>query len=232
MLALAACMASASPTLAGNTLDTQWQDQDSIRTAAVEFVEQEMAGTAEVSARAGYVDNRLRLRRCEHDLEAFLPSGRSLDKGTATIGVRCPGPVQWRLFVSVHLEVRSPVVVLTASVRRREVLTAEHVALRERDTAGIRRGYYSQPDEVLGMRLRRNLGPGSILHPGHLETRRLVQRGQRLRLVANGDAVRVSMAGEALENGAKGKRIRVRNLSSGRELEGVVAGEGVVEIRF
>ena len=225
-------MGSASLSFGNSTPDTRWQDHDSIRTAAVEFVKQEMPRTAEVSARAGHVDNRLRLRRCAHDLEAFLPSGRGLDKGTATIGVRCPGPVQWRLFVAVRLEVRSPVVVLTANVRRGEVLTAEHVALRERDTAGIRRGHYNDSDEVLGMRLRRNLGPGSILHPGHLETRRLVQRGQRLRLVAGGDAVRVSMAGEALEDGAKGQRIRVRNLSSGREIEGVVAGGGVVEIRF
>ncbi|WP_406672909.1 flagellar basal body P-ring formation chaperone FlgA [Natronospira sp.] len=50
--------------------------------------------------------------------------------------------------------------------------------------------------------------------------------------MARGESVEVSMAGEALQNGARGQRIRVRNLSSGKELEGVVSGEGTVKIRF
>jgi flagella basal body P-ring formation protein FlgA len=38
------------------------------------------------------------------------------------------------------------------------------------------------------------------------------------------------MLGKALENGSRGQRIRVRNLSSGREISGEVIASGVIQV--
>jgi len=211
---------------------SQWQDHGEIRQIAEEFVQARAGAGSQVVAQAGRIDSRLRLRACGQGLEAWLPAGRQLNGGNTTIGVRCNGPVEWRLFVPVSMEVIAPVVVVREVLQRGAVIGPEHVGLEERETGALRRNFYQSLEEVMGLRLRRNLSPGTVLEPGHLEIRRLIERGQRIRLLAQGEAVSVSMAGKALENGARGQRIRVENLSSGKELEGVVTGEGTVEIRF
>lgn len=217
------------------TADGEWHPHDAIRSAAEGFVTNRMASTGNsghIEARAGRIDQRVRLRRCGSALEGFLPPGRDLSGRQTTVGVRCPGPVQWRIFVSVRLSVISPVVVATGPMQRGVVVSESRVALADRDTGGLQRNYFTDPEQVTGMRLRQNLAPGTVIQPRHLEIDRLVRRGQRLRLVARSETVNVSMAGKALEDGARGQRIRVENLSSGRELEGVVTDEATVEIRF
>ncbi|WP_406672481.1 flagellar basal body P-ring formation chaperone FlgA, partial [Natronospira sp.] len=162
---------------------SDWQDPDSIRDAAEGFVQAQMGDNGQVRARAGNVDQRLRLRRCEQGLETFLPSGRELGGSNTTVGVRCPGPVQWRLFVSVETEVLAPVVVANGVLQRGQVLGPEDISLQERNTGSLRREFFTSPDEVVGMRLRRNLSPGSVIQANHLDIQRLVERGQRVRLL-------------------------------------------------
>jgi len=211
---------------------SEWHDHGDIRQTAETFVQSQAGSSSQVTAQAGRIDSRLRLRHCQDGLEAWLPPGRHLNGGNTTVGVRCHGPVEWRVFVPVSLRVVAPVVVLQDVVQRGEIISPEHVTIEERDTSALRRDYFRSVDEVMGMRLRRNLSPGTVIEPGHLEIRRLIERGQRVRLVASGESVNVSMAGRALQDGAKGQRIKVENLSSGKELEGVVASDGTVEIRF
>lgn len=233
---LAIALALFLPGLAiASAADGEWHPHDAIRSVAEGFVMERMTASGSngrIEARAGRIDQRVRLRRCDNPLEGFLPPGRDLSGTRTTVGVRCPGPVQWRIFVSVRLSVMAPVVVATAPMQRGVVVSESRVSLADRDTGGLQRNYFTDPEQVTGMRLRQNLAPGTVLQPRHLEIDRLVRRGQRLRLVARSESVQVSMAGKALEDGARGQRIRVENLRSGRELEGVVTDEATVEIRF
>jgi len=66
--------------------------------------------------------------------------------------------------------------------------------------------------------------------PTMLKAQRLIERGQRVTVLAGGNGLEVRMPAEALSHGAKGERIRVRNLSSHRIIEGVVAGAGLVRV--
>lgn len=233
---IVAVIALGAAALAAGTLSAEspeWHPHENIRMTAEHFAAEE-AGTHEddgTQARAGRLDARLQLRNCEEPLEAFLPPGREL-RASTTIGVRCPGPVQWQVFVPVNLEISRPVVVLKDSVRRGQSLEAEDLELRERDTTSLHRGYLESIEEAKGMQLRRNLGPGTVLRPGHLDMQRLVERGQNVTLRADNGSVQVNMGGKALENGGRGERIAVENRSSGRELEGVVVDDATVEIRY
>ncbi|MDQ2068496.1 flagellar basal body P-ring formation chaperone FlgA [Natronospira bacteriovora] len=218
--------------MAGVPAWAEWQPHQDIAAAAEAFVTGQMSRNAEVTAVAGGIDNRLRLRRCEGELEAWLPTGRRLEGSSTTIGVRCPGPVQWRVFVPVSLQVMSAVVVAQGPLQRGQVIGPEDIGVETRNTGALRREYFTRPEDLLGMRLRRHVAPGSILQANHVEIQQLVRRGQRLMLLASNGRVEISMAGRALQDGARGQRIRVENLSSGKELEGIVTGEGTVEIRF
>ena len=58
----------------------------------------------------------------------------------------------------------------------------------------------------------------------------LVTRGQQVTLEVGADTMNIRMAGEALDEAALGQRVRVRNLSSERVVEGVVRSAQVVEV--
>ncbi len=182
-----------------------------------------------VEVTTGRLDRRLRLARCDRPLEAFSPPG-SRDLGNTTVGVRCNGSRPWSLYVPVTIEVYAEVVVAAVPLSRGESLDPGEVKVARYNLARLPQGYFRSLDEVLGMRLRRNLAAGQALVPAMLEAPRIVQRGQRVTMLAQGNGLEVRMPGEALSHGARGDRIRVRNLSSRRIVEGVVMDSGLVRV--
>jgi flagella basal body P-ring formation protein FlgA len=69
-----------------------------------------------------------------------------------------------------------------------------------------------------------------VVHAGLLKRANLVKRGSKVEIIANFDGLDVRMRGEALADGGRGDRIRVKNLSSGRVVTGTVSGSGVVHV--
>jgi flagella basal body P-ring formation protein FlgA len=70
-----------------------------------------------------------------------------------------------------------------------------------------------------------------VLTPSLVKVDPVVQRGEHVTAVATGGGVSIQVGAVALAAGAAGQRIRLKNLSSGKEIEGVVRGPGRVEIR-
>jgi flagella basal body P-ring formation protein FlgA len=56
----------------------------------------------------------------------------------------------------------------------------------------------------------------------------LVKRGEPVRIVARHEQIEVSMAGDALDTGARGDMVRVRN-ANGTVIRARVTGAGTVE---
>lgn len=73
------------------------------------------------------------------------------------------------------------------------------------------------------------LRPGDILRSSQLSSPVLVKRGDAVLMVARRDGIEVSTAGEALDGGAQGALVRVRNAGSGQVIRMRVAGPGAVE---
>jgi flagella basal body P-ring formation protein FlgA len=59
----------------------------------------------------------------------------------------------------------------------------------------------------------------------------IIDRGQTVDLVARSSGLVVNMQGTALANGAEGDRLLVKNLSSGKKVEGLVMAGGTVLIQ-
>ena len=113
---------------------------------------------------------------------------------------------------------------------RDAVLRPEDVTLAERDPDRLPQGYVTTPAEVAGMRLRRAVPAGSVVTPAMLVAVPLISSGQQVTLEAGGDDMHIRMAGEALADAGLGQRVRVRNLSSERVVEGIVRSAQVVEV--
>ncbi|MBK1691551.1 flagellar basal body P-ring formation chaperone FlgA [Ectothiorhodospira mobilis] len=209
------------------------QDHAAIQAAArayLQEVAQDHHGAGvQVRVVPGRLDPRLRLRACGEPLQASLPPGARL-MGNTTVGVRCGGPAPWRLFVPMEVRVSGEVLVSRRPLPRDTVLSRDDVRLERRDLDGLHSGYLVDPQRVQGMVLRRSLQAGTVLTPQLVEPRQLVHRGQKVTLMAQNPAISVRVRGEALGDGAYGERVRVRNLSSGRVVEGRVLSSGVVGV--
>ncbi len=216
-----------------SSASTDSEPHENIRTVAADFIATQARQTHdarfEIHVTPGQLDSRLRLRACEAGLEAFAAPGSRM-AGNTTVGVRCLGPVTWTLYVPVHVEVRGEVVVLAHAQPRGTVLAASQLRLEPHDVGALSAGYLVDLEEARDMVLRRALQGGTVLTPQMVEPPRLVQRGQRVQLLAENESVAVRVEGEALADGARGDQVRVRNLSSQRIVEGVVLSHGVVGV--
>lgn len=220
--------------IAGNAVadtDPTEQPHDEILAAAREHVLDQadrLGGKIEVTALP--LDRRLRLARCELPLQTY-DSPNGLKPGRSVVGVRCNGNQPWKIYVSVRIASLQPVVVSTAPLPRGHLIGADDVALVERDGARLLRGFFSDPDQVVGQRAKRHIGVGRVITPSTLAQDQLIRRGAEVEILARDGNLQVRMKGEAMSNGALGERIRVRNRASGRIVTGTVVDAGVILVQ-
>jgi flagella basal body P-ring formation protein FlgA len=105
-------------------------------------------------------------------------------------------------------------------------LKQSDLELSKTNISRLNRGYFTDLKEVVGMQLKRRFRRGEIITPHMVKAPKIVKRGDIVPLVAKKDRFYVKMKGKALMNGAEGERIRVKNLSSSRIIEGKVQKNG------
>lgn len=140
----------------------------------------------------------------------------------------CGGAGGWRYEFVVRATLSARVLVTAGPVAAGQPLVAEQVTLARRDISAVADSI-AEPDEALGLTSRRALRGGELLRKSQLAALPLVKRGQEVRIVARREQVEVSMNGEALDNGAQGEVVRVRNTNSGTVIRARVTGAGQVE---
>ncbi len=206
------------------------QSHQSIRDAASDHA---LTSTANLPSRAevrvGDLDSRLRLTACDQELETY-DSPNGLNSGRGVVGVRCNGSKPWKIYVPVRIALMEPVVVARRALVRGQALDADDLMLSEVDVSGVHKAYFTRVEDVVGMRAKRSVGSGKLLHAGLLDRAKWVKRGNQVEIIAHGEGLQVRMMGKALGDGSRGDRIKVKNLNSGRIITGTVAAAGVVHV--
>jgi len=206
------------------------QPLQSIKAVARGFLEQQTANMhPKPTITIGSVDPRLRLPECGGDLSASLPPGGRL-LGNTTVGVRCSGPKPWSLYVQATVQVFKRVVVSARPLNRGTRLTPADISLDRRDLGQLHSGYMTHLQRAVGMVVTQNVPSGTVLSSNLLAAPTIVHRGDRVVILAAADGLEVRMEGEALEDGAKGQMIRVRNISSKRVIQATVVSSSVVKV--
>ena len=139
----------------------------------------------------------------------------------------CPGSEGWRYEFLVRSTVSARVAVLAVDVPSGKVLADEDVVLERHEVPSLAEAI-SDPAALAGMSARRALRAGEVLRPALLSAPILVRRGDAVTILARREQIEVSMAGEALDSGAKGAIVRVRN-AVGNTIRARVSGAGLVE---
>lgn len=102
----------------------------------------------------------------------------------------------------------------------------QEVALNWHPTAPIVRA----PEEIEGKVARRTLLPGRLIPTGSVREPYLVETGSPVTVMFVEGGLTISTKAVALQSGAAGDMIRLRNMDSGVVLSGIVLADGTVRI--
>lgn len=141
---------------------------------------------------------------------------------------RCLAGKGWRHDFLVRARISAQVAVTAAPVGANQPLAEADVTLERRDITQMPDAI-GDPALAVGQSPRRSLRAGEILRSGQLAAPLVVKRGDQVLMVARHEGIEVSMAGEAMDAGARGAVVRVRNAASGQVVRMRVAGAGTVE---
>lgn len=206
------------------------QSHAAIEQAAVERVQEQLPATGNRrEVRAQPVDPRLNLVACPRELETEVPAAFARGQ-RITVTVQCRGPQPWKIYVPVDVHEIVPVLVAARALARGAELRGGDLVVEEKSLSGLRRGYLRAGDPYVGMRVVRSVRDGQVMTPALVAAETVVRRGQTVTLVAAGRGLNVAVEGEALADGTLGQRIKVRNMSSNKEVEGIVRSRQRVEI--
>ncbi|HZJ92003.1 MAG TPA: flagellar basal body P-ring formation chaperone FlgA [Thiopseudomonas sp.] len=181
------------------------------------------------TVKIGRLDPRLRLPACSIPLQVSLESPAQ-PIGRVTLRVRCDSNAPWTIFVPGHVNLYREVAVAQRSMRRNSIVQAADIQLLERDVSSLRQGYILNLENVVGQKITRPVQPNQVLSANYLKAPAAVNKGDAVVISANGTSMFVRMPGVALEEGAIGQQIRIRNTRSNRIVHARVTGPGQVEV--
>lgn len=142
--------------------------------------------------------------------------------------VLCPDAGGWKYEYVLRGSVSALVAVTAVPVAAGQALTVQDVTLERRDVTTIADAIGSA-EAATGQATRRSLRAGEVLRQAQLSAPVLVKRGEAVIMLARFEALEISTAGEALDNGAVNALVRVRNLANGRVVRMRVIAPGTVE---
>ena len=142
------------------------------------------------------------------------------------------GKEQGQVKMSGDLRLFGTVVNTTKRLNRNEIIASDDVTTKRQDISMLDGGLIQDPKQAVGQKLKISLPPGAILYTQAIDAPPLVNRGERVTIMAKSQAIQITAPGEARNSGALGEMVRVKNLTSRREIQARVLSTGVVEAEF
>ncbi|MCW8934595.1 MAG: flagellar basal body P-ring formation chaperone FlgA [Gammaproteobacteria bacterium] len=177
----------------------------------------------------GQLDSRLKLSKCPLPLTATLAPGSEF-AGKTTVHLRCSTNNPWTVYISARINLFGKVIQTASPLTKGHIIRKGDLHAVEEDLSRIKYGYFTSKEHLIGKQLKRRLPQNRIVKANYVKAPTLVKRGELVSIVAENTGYSVKMTGTAMNNGAKGERIQVKNSSSKRIVEGIIKEAGVVSI--
>ncbi|MDR8028334.1 flagellar basal body P-ring formation protein FlgA [Burkholderia cenocepacia] len=203
------------------------QDPETIRRAALAFLQQQIAGLPGKTTATVTTAFPRGLAACT-TLEPFLPTGARL-WGRTTVGVRCAGERPWTVYLQAKVAVQATYYVAARQIAPGEPLSAADLVARDGDLTVMPLAVITDPAQAIGATALARISAGLPLRQDMLKSAASVSAGQTVRVVAAGPGFTISAEGSVLANAAPGQSVRVR-MAAGQIVTAIVKDAGTVEI--
>jgi flagella basal body P-ring formation protein FlgA len=140
------------------------------------------------------------------------------------------GFLKRRLQIPVRVRLFNEVATAVKTIFRGEAVKAENISLEKKEVTNYTDIDLMPVDEIIGKKARNNISEGSIITRLSLESEKTINRGDKVKIVVEAGAIRISATGEALQDGAIGDMILVKREGTQVKLKGRVSLDGSVII--
>ncbi|WP_171175503.1 flagellar basal body P-ring formation chaperone FlgA [Ruegeria sp. HKCCD8929] len=130
------------------------------------------------------------------------------------------------LLVISALPAWADIVVPARTIRAKEVISTEDLAVNSADVEGA----VSDPNDVIGLEARVALYAGRPIRLTDVGPPAIVDRNDLVTLIFDHGALSIKTEGRALGRGSAGEVIRVMNLSSRTTVSGRIRPDGSIEV--
>jgi flagella basal body P-ring formation protein FlgA len=162
----------------------------------------------------------------------FPPNANFLGPTSFSLLVRVSGNTEKRLYGTAHIEVFQEVAIISRPVARDEVIEAEDIRLKQMNLSQVPPQTVTKPEELIGKRAKKPLSANTTVRAHEVETLPFVRKGDVVLIIVESPLLKITAMGEALERGDRGATIRVRNVTSHREIRAVVVDKKTVRVPF
>ncbi len=165
--------------------------------------------------------------------EARFPD-RFYQGGTLPVSLilRAGGEKAREIRVQARVEIYADVVVARNSLRRHQVVEEKDVQVVNKNITLLPGDVATDLQDVLAKRMTISVNTQEVLRKSMVEVPPLVKKGDRVTLLVENLSFRITSAGEVKEDGRRGDRIRVLNISSKKEVHGQVLDNHTVQVDF
>jgi len=157
-----------------------------------------------------------------------LPTIRKLPTGgRVSLRLTCMNP-KWSTYISLKISISYPIATAKTHILKGESLNASNTYFLLTDITKLSRPYFSNPNTVFDKIAKRSIKQQQPLSPYMLDLPTLVSKGDSVIIKAGSSGYTISTLGTALQNGKKGRQIRVKNNRSGKVIKAYVTARGRV----
>ena len=136
------------------------------------------------------------------------------------------------------MEVKADVRALDNVVKSRRpfkkgyVLSSEDIYVSEMDIRRMPKSSVQDPEEIIGKPLRRSIIANTTLTENMVEKSQVVDKGKPVTLLIHSRGFDITASGETKEKGYVGMTVKAINISSKKEVRGVLIDERTVEVEL
>lgn len=186
-----------------------------------------------VHVSADKIDSRLSLKACAKKyLVVFNPYNTPI-LDTSTMGIKCQEPENhWSLYVPIRITILKTVFVANRTLTKGDRITGNDVYQAEIDIHKLKHGYFSDIDDLIGQVCKQNIAINHPFTPNNIELPKVIRKGEKVSIVTTNNNLMISMDGIAVNDGALGETIKVKNQTSKKIIEAQVTGKKIVTVAF
>lgn len=118
---------------------------------------------------------------------------------------------------------------LKKSLQKNTVLNVNDIII-EKSSKRSQSSFFSNANEIVGRKLKKNLKMGQLLQLRHLQENFDINNGDSISIISKIGNASVTVSGEAKASGNYGDLIKVKNLRSGKIIKGYVKKNKIIRV--
>jgi len=120
--------------------------------------------------------------------------------------------------------------ILKRQVNAGEVITMDDITYDKQPARHLRKNTITNPKDLIGKSPKRVISQGRSIRREEIASPAILLKGTHVTMIFKAGNLEITTLGEALDSGAKGDVIRVRNMASKQIIDGVIETSGRVRV--